>query len=605
MAPEPQAPSEEAEVARSRVVCNPVDLSYRYQDVRFSGTVRGVRISDPRRSVHREAADPSVVRFKGRFFLFASMSRGFWHSEDLVTWEYRPSDSLPAYDYAPDVREIDGALYVCASRKDDPCPFYRSADPLTEDFTEVSPGTFPFWDPNLFQDEDGSVYLYWGCDNATPIKGVALERHSLEPLGEEVGLIGSDVERRGWEQVGEDHVRTPPATEAEELAAQFLGSDPYIEGAWMTRHGDRYYLQYAAPGTEYNTYADGYATADSPLGPFTYSAHSPFSAKYGGFITGAGHGSTFRDEYGNWWHAATMRVSVNDLFERRVGIFPAGFDEDGVLFCDQRFGDYPRVIPEGRVAPWSDPPWMLLSYRARALASSHQDGHGPELAADEDVRTWWAADSREDGQWLALDLGAPKEVHAIQVNVADHRLGEHAPACPDGADGGHTWRGIYAQHQAVELMVEVRGEDGSWHTVHDGRGGEDRPHFLFVLPSPRRVSQVRVTFGRRPFGGHAAISGLRVFGIGGGQPPAPATVHAERLDERHARLEWSADAGAQGHVVRWGAHPEKLYHSWQLYGRQSLDLRALNAGTDYWVAVDSFNDSGVTSGVVVHLPSAR
>src|SRR5699024_12587387 len=72
----------------------------------------------------------------------------------------------------------------------------------------------------------------------------------------------------------------------------------------------------------------------------------------------------------------------------------------------------------------------------------------------------------------------------------------------------------------------------------------------------------------------------------------------------YARLEWSADAGAQGHVVRWGAHPEKLYHSWQLYGRQSLDLRALNAGTDYWVAVDSFNDSGVTSGVVVHLPSA-
>src|SRR5699024_43623 len=315
VAPEPQAPSEEAEVARSRVVCNPVDLSYRYQDVRFSGTVRGVRISDPRRSVHREAADPSVVRFKGRFFLFASMSRGFWHSEDLVTWEYRPSDSLPAYDYAPDVREIDGALYVCASRKDDPCPFYRSADPLTEDFTEVSPGTFPFWDPNLFQDEDGSVYLYWGCDNATPIKGVALERHSLEPLGEEVGLIGSDVERRGWEQVGEDHVRTPPATEAEELAAQCLGSDPSIEGAWMPRHGDRYYLQYAAPGTEYNTYADGYATADSPLGPFTYSAHSPFSAKYGGFITGAGHGSTFRDEYGKWWHAVHMRVSVHTLHD--------------------------------------------------------------------------------------------------------------------------------------------------------------------------------------------------------------------------------------------------------------------------------------------------
>ena len=35
---------------------------------------------------------------------------------------------------------------------------------------------------------------------------------------------------------------------------------PYIEGAFMTKHGDTYYLQYACPGTQYNTYADGVYT---------------------------------------------------------------------------------------------------------------------------------------------------------------------------------------------------------------------------------------------------------------------------------------------------------------------------------------------------------
>jgi hypothetical protein len=33
--------------------------------------------------------------------------------------------------------------------------------------------------------------------------------------------------------------------------------DPFIEGAWMTKHNNKYYLQYGAPGTEFSGYADG------------------------------------------------------------------------------------------------------------------------------------------------------------------------------------------------------------------------------------------------------------------------------------------------------------------------------------------------------------
>jgi len=106
--------------------CNPSDLAYRYPDVRFSGTVNGIKVGEPRRSVHREAADPSIVQYRGRHYMLASMSLS------------------------------------------------RSVDLLPDDFVEVTSGSFPFWDPDLFQDTDGSVYPYWGCGSRTPIHGVRL-----------------------------------------------------------------------------------------------------------------------------------------------------------------------------------------------------------------------------------------------------------------------------------------------------------------------------------------------------------------------------------------------------------------------------------------------
>ena len=86
-----------------------------------------------------------------------------------------------------------------------------------------------------------------------------------------------------------------------------FGAPQDIEGAYVNKVDGRYYLQYAGPGTQFNTYADGCYVGDGPLGPFEYDPHSPFSSKPGGFITGAGHGSTFQDRHGNWWHVATMR----------------------------------------------------------------------------------------------------------------------------------------------------------------------------------------------------------------------------------------------------------------------------------------------------------
>lgn len=164
----------------------------------------------------------------------------------------------------------------------------------------------------------------------------------------------------------------------------------------MNKYQGKHYLQYAAPGTEFKGYGDGVYVADHPLGPFTYMSNSPFSYKPGGFISGAGHGSTFQDKYGNYWHVATMNISVRHMFERRIGLFPAFFDKEGNLHCLTAFGDYPLYMPDHQMNYEKESlftGWNLLSYQKPATASSSMSGHPPKMAVNEEVRNWWSATS--------------------------------------------------------------------------------------------------------------------------------------------------------------------------------------------------------------------
>jgi xylan 1,4-beta-xylosidase len=569
-------------------ICNPLDLPYRFQHLSMGPGLKWVS---------REAADPSVVAFQGRYFMFPSMSGGFWHSDDLVGWTFVATPMLPAYDYAPDVREIDGQLVVCGSRRRKPCPFFRTSDPLSGEWEEV-PGTLSFWDPNLFQDEDGRVYLYWGCSAKEPIMGVELDRATLAPVGEQVELVSSDTAERGWERRGSGRDPRSRIPLTSRVVSTFGGDAPFVEGAWMTKHDGVYYLQYAAPGTELNTYSDGYLTGASPLGPFTYSPHSPFSSKPGGFITSAGHGSSFQDRYGNWWHAATMRICQNHMFERRLGLFPAGFDDDGVLFCNQEFGDHPMVVPDGPVDPWSlTPKWMLLSDGRPARASSADAKHPAALVVDEDITSWWLPADDRPGHWVSVDLGEGATVHAIQVNLAEHELPHQRVPRADTEVTALWRRYIDTYDHPTEFLLEGSRDGVTWETLEDSRGASwNRSHVYVELPEPVTLRHVRLTGFIQPYGSRFAVSGLRVFGLGSGEAPAAAAPRARRTGPLDALVTWAAVHGARGYNVRYGLAPEKLYASWMVRGRTSLDLSFLNAGHAYWVAVDAFNANGVTRG---------
>jgi hypothetical protein len=48
--------------------------------------------------------------------------------------------------------------------------FCRTEDPLTKPFERIA-GSFRFWDPDLFRDDGGRLYLYWVSSNHEPIYG--------------------------------------------------------------------------------------------------------------------------------------------------------------------------------------------------------------------------------------------------------------------------------------------------------------------------------------------------------------------------------------------------------------------------------------------------
>ena len=549
---------------RTTTYCNPLNLDYTYP---FHNSHLG--------KSYRSGADPAVVEFRGEYYMFVTRSWGYWHSKDLLNWDFitpekwyfEGCNAPAAHNYK------DSVLYVCGNPSGAMSILYTD-NPKRGDWKAVPSVLHDLQDPALFIDDDERAYMYWGSSNRWPIRGKELDmKNKFLPIAKKPdSLLFLRPDIHGWERFGENHT-----------------SDikPFIEGAWMTKHNGKYYLQYAAPGTQFNVYGDGVYVGKSPLGPFEYAAHNPFCYKPGGFATGAGHGSTVCGPGGIYWHFGTIHLSINYKFERRLCMFPIFFDEDGAMYSDTYFGDYPHYSPDQvsrQTTSGGFRGWMLLSYGKPVKASSQLESYPVENVTDENLKTFWVAEKNDDKQWVEIDLEEVSDVYALQLNFFDYE------------ETGFWGR---MPNLRQRYLVEASVDGARWRVLVDYRNSfRDAPHNYIELDQPIEARYIRYRHHYVP-GKNLAMGDIRVFGLGRGKKPATVkgfTVVRE-ADERNARISWKAVKGAQGYNVLWGVALDKLYSSWMVYGDNSLDLRALTVGQKYYFAIEAFNENGISQRV--------
>ena len=550
-------------MAQQKTYCNPINVDYGYCPIPNFVT----------QGKHRATADPTITLFKGDYYLFSTNQWGYWWSHDMLQWHFVPRKFLKPWHHvydelcAPATVVLGDSLLVIGSTYSKNFPLWMSKNPRTDSWKEaVDSFQAGAWDPAFFADDDGRLYLYHGSSNEFPVYGQEVDRKTLQPIGERRSLIRLNDTLHGWERFGEHNDNT------------FL--KPFIEGAWMNKHNGLYYLQYGAPGTEFSGYGDGVYVSKQPLGPFTYQSHNPFSYKPGGFARGAGHGATYQDTYGNWWHVSTIVIGTKNNFERRIGIWPAGFDKDDVLFCNTAYGDYPHYLPTAATTKSLFTGWMLLNYNKPVQVSSTYGGYAPNNAVDENIKTYWSAATGNKGEWIRTDLGQLSTIHAIQINYADQ----------DATIMGKQ-SGLYHQYK---LYSSTDGR--SWKLLTDkSRNTTDVPHDYIPLAAPVQARYIKMENVHMP-SGKFAISGLRVFGLGKGSVPDTVKEFIAlrgNSERRNAWLKWQTGNNATGYTIYTGTAPDKLYTSIMVYGSNEYYFSVMEKDQPYYFCIEPFNENGI------------
>ena len=540
-----------------RTFCNPLDLPYQYRRI-----AKG-----------REGADPFIIIFKDKYYLFFSNAVGYFVSDDLAEWKHIKVDmaKYPIFDkYAPGACVIGDTLYliffgggiISSSNPDDP-----------DSWVDVG---FPrgFSDPSLFY-EDGYVYVCDGCDPEKPLYLWKLDPNDGMKIVEgPVEVYQQDKINHGFERKGQNNDR--------------IDEETWLEGAWLHKYDGKYYLTFAVPGTEYWTYADGCCVADNPMGPYTLCDNSPVAFKSTGFVRGAGHGCMFEDKARRWWRVATTSVNVNHGLERRIALYPVKHADDRRLYTNTFRTDYPMPYPTDNPTPFETPDigWELLSYGKATEASSCRDSkHTPDHICDENPSTLWCAQSGNAGEWVKMDLGNIYSVRAVQVNFGDLDQIE--------AQGD--------SYGAYKYTVDVSEDGISYATLIDMRENEAvNSHPYFPLDDVTRFRYIRLTsFGDAPAEGKLAVSGIRVFGDAYGDAPkrSPKFTAVRNADDPCiVNVSWNKVDGAQGYCVRLGVDPNEMHIHYTVYGNCDAVVGCLIGGVKYYLTVDSFNEGGITRG---------
>jgi arabinoxylan arabinofuranohydrolase len=404
-------------------------------------------------------ADPSAHVFNGRVYVYASHDRNdakefdmtdhhVYSSDDMQNWE----DHGPVLDvkdvpwglshlWAPDAAFHDGTYYLCICPRPRP-PF--TARPIG--FATSKSPTGPFVampkplagvegiDPSIFIDDDGQPYIVWA--------GKGLQMAKLKPdFG---GVDGAVVSVKGIAH--------------------------FFEGPWLFKRNGTYYMTYAGlmkggSGQGGQGQWFSYATADHPMGPYTF--RGDFSRTKPG--EGNIHGSQV--EYQGRWYCfyhdfSTSVGRAKHGFKRALRVDEMTFGADGSI-NDLKWTDAgPKQLK-----------WIDAYQRHDAACLAQCDvPEGPHAIDTVRCPDGMALGKIDDGDWAryaGVDFGAGaarftasvagRAGGAIELHL-DALDGPLIGTCPVTPSGDTGWRSVSAAvHGATgihDLYLRFTGGSG-------------------------------------------------------------------------------------------------------------------------------------------------
>lgn len=274
---------------------------------------------------------PEVYRWDEKYYLFYS-----------AHWKNNPNQELENYKIGVAVADSPTGPFID-----------KTGDPLFD------PG-YPIIDANVYVAQDGRKYLYYSrCCYKHPVASEvadwAKEKGWYDEI-EESWVYGVELSPDLSGVVGEPQLLLRPPSKMNDKQAEWESRSVlhqeinrrWTEGSYLFQHGDLYYMMYSANHYAGPFYAVGYATSESPLGPFEKSEHNPVLEKntdQGGEVTGTGHNSILVGKDGKLYCVYHGRTTATGS-DRVVFIDPMEIGADGVLRVSGPTTKERKVSPE-------------------------------------------------------------------------------------------------------------------------------------------------------------------------------------------------------------------------------------------------------------------
>ncbi len=459
------------------------------------------------------SGDVTVIKENGKYYMFCT-GGGAWISEDMLNWSFRRVENVPV---APHVVKFNGSFYMCGNdgpvfKADNPLGPYTSIG-AWKNTPDVKGGWNGAFDVDIFIDEDNKPYLYYPGRGVSGIYVVPLDPNDLSRFAGPVRHLFGFNSDHLWERYGEMNEYTDVA---------------WVEGPWMQKYKGIYYLQYSASGTQWKTYAEGYYTSKSPLGPFTYAPNNPLLRKTEGLVTGPAHGSIVEGPDGKLWQFYTIVLS-NPPGGRRIGMDRVTFDKNGNMAVTVT--DTPQWGPGAMIDPakgnsGSIPVTINKINAMNALSkfSSQQPGHDAAYAVDNSSGTWWEPATTDSLPALTIELSPATRFDVVQLFSIDGvrlmfnggRRGFGRPAAGTAP--------AQLSNASYKYKIEVSMDGKTYLPALDQTGNSIERNTIFEEIPPVKCRFVRLTLTDWPRTSPLGILEFTIFGKPAGSLPAQVPI---------------------------------------------------------------------------------